>query len=87
MPTICTFRGIKVFMNYADHMPPHFHAVYAGAEAFVDIRTLEAISTDFPSRQLKMVIGWAACHQQELLENWELAQAKEELFQIMPTLL
>ncbi|MDF1617477.1 DUF4160 domain-containing protein, partial [Petrocella sp. FN5] len=22
------FRGIKIFMNYRDHLPPHFHAEY-----------------------------------------------------------
>ncbi len=26
MPIICTFRGIKIYINYNDHMPPHFHA-------------------------------------------------------------
>ena len=24
MPTICMFRGIKIFINWRDHMPPHF---------------------------------------------------------------
>ncbi len=28
MPTICMFRGIKIFMNYRDHLPTHFHAEY-----------------------------------------------------------
>ncbi len=27
-----------------------------------------------PSKQLKMLLGWAAFHQDELMENWELAQ-------------
>lgn len=86
MPTICTFRGIKVFINWNDHLPPHFHAAYAGAEVLIDINTLEPLSEGFPHRQLKMVLGWAACHQQELMENWELARAKEELYQIPATL-
>lgn len=30
MPTISMFRGIKVFINWRDHMPPHFHAAYGG---------------------------------------------------------
>ena len=28
MPTICMFRGIKIYINLRDHMPPHFHATY-----------------------------------------------------------
>ena len=28
MPTISYFRGIKIFINWNDHMPPRFHASY-----------------------------------------------------------
>ena len=31
MPTISMFRGIKITMYWADHMPPHFHATYGGS--------------------------------------------------------
>ena len=37
-----------------------------------------------PSKQLKMLLGWAAFHQDELMENWKLAQKKQELFEIEP---
>ncbi len=30
------------------------------------------------------MLGWAAFHQDELMENWELAQKKQELFEIEP---
>ena len=35
-------------------------------------------------RGIKIVIGWAAFHQEELRENWELAKEKQELFAIEP---
>jgi len=28
MPTISMFYGIKIFINYNDHIPSHFHAEY-----------------------------------------------------------
>ena len=31
-----------------------------------------------------MLLGWAALHQDELRENWELAKNKQELFSIEP---
>lgn len=31
-----------------------------------------------------MVIGWAALHQEELQENWKLAELQSELFEIEP---
>jgi len=30
MPELCRFYGIVIRMYYDDHLPPHFHAVYAG---------------------------------------------------------
>lgn len=84
MPTICMFRGIKIYINWQDHQPPHFHAVYAGEEVIVSIKELEVIEGEMPNKQLKMLLGWAAFHQEELLENWLLAEKKQELFAIEP---
>lgn len=84
MPTISMFRGIKVFMNWRDHQPPHFHAVYGGEEVIVSIRELEVMEGSMPSKQLKMLLGWAAMRQDELLDNWALAEKNQELFPIEP---
>lgn len=84
MPIICMFRGIKITINYNDHMPPHFHAYYGEYECCVDIDELEKIAGEMPSKQLKMLFGWAALHQEELRENWNLARQKQELFTIDP---
>lgn len=84
MPTICMFRGIKIYINWNDHQPPHFHAKYGSDEIIVSINEIEVIEGLFPNKQLKMIYGWTALHQEELLENWELARNKNELFQIEP---
>ena len=84
MPTICMFRGIKIFINWNDHRPPHFHATFGGNVVLVDINELEVLEGSFPGKQLKMLLGWAAFHQEELRENWELAEQKQELYPIEP---
>lgn len=84
MPTISMFRGIKIFMNWQEHQPPHFHATYGGDEVLISIKELEVLEGSIPSKQLKMLLGWAAFHQEELMENWELAEGKQELFAIEP---
>ncbi len=84
MPTICMFRGIKIYINCRDHMPPHFHATYGGKEIIVSINELEVIDGEMPNKQLKMLLGWAAFHQEELIENWKLASEKQELYAIEP---
>ncbi len=84
MPTISMFRGIKVYINWRDHMPPHFHAKYGSHEVIVSIKDIEVIEGTMPNKQLKMLLGWAAFHQEELMENWELATQQQELFAIEP---
>ena len=84
MPTICSFRGIKVFINWREHRPPHFPATYGGEEVLVLIDELEVFEGSMPNKQLKMLLGWAAFHQEELMENWELAERQQELFPIEP---
>lgn len=84
MPTICIFRGIKIYMNWREHQPPHFHAKYGGDEVVVGINDAEVIEGGIPSKQLKMLLGWTVLHQDELMENWKLAEQKQDLFQIEP---
>ncbi len=84
MPTICMFRGIKIYINWNDHMPPHFHAKYGNDEVIVSINDIDVIEGNMPNKQLKMLLGWAAFHQEELFENWKLAEGKQELFTIEP---
>ena len=84
MPTICMFRGIKIYINWDEHNPPHFHAKYGGEAVSIDINEIDVLEGSIPNKQLKMVLGWTALHQEELLENWELAKNKHELFSIEP---
>ena len=84
MPTILMFRGIKICIFWKDHMPPHFHAFYGMHDVIVSIEELEVLDGTMPSKQLKMLLGWAAFHQEELRENWELARQQQELFPIEP---
>jgi len=78
------FLGIKISINYRDHMPPHFHAYYGEYECSIEVEAIEMLSGDMPNKQLKMIYGWAALHQEELRENWYLAQQQKELFPIEP---
>ena len=84
MPVISTFNGIKIYINYRDHMPPHFHAYYGEYECIIDITEIEIIAGNMPNKQLKMIYGWTALHQEELQENWYLARRKATLFSIDP---
>ena len=84
MPTICIFRGIKIYMNWREHQPPHFHAKYGGDEVVIGINDAEVLEGGIPSKQLKLLLGWTVLHQDELMDNWKLAEQKQDLFPIEP---
>ena len=84
MPTLSMFYGILIQMFWADHAPPHFHALYAEFEALVDIRTLDVIRGSLPGRALALVLEWAALHREELMEDWNLCASKQAPRRIQP---
>ncbi len=84
MPTISTFFGIVIQMFWREHAPPHFHAIYSEFEAEIDIRTLEVLRGQLPKRALALVLEWAVEHRAELMEDWNLCQAKQLPKKIQP---
>ena len=83
MPTISRFYGIVIFMNYNDHLPAHFHARYQDQEVTVEIET-GVVQGRMSRRPLRMVLDWSERRQQELMNNWERARARQALEPIAP---
>ena len=84
MPIVSRFFGISIAFYWQDHVPPHFHAIYGGDEAMVDIRTGEVLRGSLPRRALSLVNEWRQQHTAELLDNWERAQQRGALAYIAP---
>lgn len=84
MPEISRFFGIIITMNYNDHAPPHFHVRYGGNKALVAIDGLTMLQGRIAPRVLGLVVEWAAQHQSELAENWELARCQAPLKPVKP---
>ena len=84
MPELSRFYGIVIQMYFGDHPPPHFHVIYAGSKAVVDIESLAFIEGHLPPRARGMVIEWATIHQEELKEAFRKAQAMEAPGKIAP---
>ncbi len=85
MPEISRFYGIVVFMNYNDHLPPHFHARYQGQEVTIEIQTGN-VKGRMSKRALRMLFEWLEKHQVELVDNWERARDRQSLKKIEPLL-
>ncbi len=82
MPEISKFYGIRITMNYNDHLPPHFHAAYGGSEAQLVIATGAILHGSLPPTAAKMVREWSSLHRAELEENWTLRGARLPLHRI-----
>ncbi len=83
MPEISRFYGIIIFMNFSDHLPPHFHARYQNQEVTIEIET-GVVTGKMSKRALRMLFEWMERHQEELMMNWERARARQPLEKIEP---
>ena len=64
---------------------PHiFHARYGRAQAIIGIAGLEVLEGRLPPRALALVMEWAAAHEVELREDWDLARRHAPLKKIAP---
>ena len=84
MPLLSSFYGIAIYMYYRDHAPPHFHAIYGGDEAIFDLSEMMIRRGRLPKRAERLVAEWAGLHREELLQDWDRAQAGETLEPIEP---
>jgi hypothetical protein len=84
MPELCRFYGIIIRMFWADHPPPHFHAIYGEHQALIEISTSEVFEGSLPLGARSLVRQWVDLHRDELLETWELARASKPLRKIEP---
>lgn len=75
MPEISRFYGIIIKMIFLDddkHHKPHVHVTYGDYEASVGIDG-ELLGGSLPVKQLKILNGWLALHEDELYAAWNNA--------------
>ena len=71
-------------MFWADHAPPHLHALYGEYEVLVDIKTFKIMKGKMPRRALALILEWAYLHRAELLEDWNLCKQNQTPKKIPP---
>jgi hypothetical protein len=85
MPEVSRFLGIIVSIYWeadAQHHEPHFHVRYANYRASYGINPVVQLAGALPLRQQRLVEAWAELHQEELLNNWALAQQGRKVVRI-----
>ena len=86
MPELSRFMGIIIKMLYNDnsqHNQPHIHVYYGEYEASIGIDG-ELLAGSIPVKQLRMVQGWLAIHEEEAYAAWNKAVKGEQFGKIAP---
>lgn len=81
MPELCRFYGIIIRMFWADHRPPHFHAIYGEHEALI---TSAIIEGSLPLGAKSLVSQWIDLHRAELMQEWDRARRSQPMDKIDP---
>lgn len=86
MPELSRFQGMVIYLLFKDnseHNKPHVHVYYGEYKASVGIDG-ELLAGSLPSKQLKMVAGWLALHEEEAYAAWNKAVSGEDFEKISP---
>ena len=79
MPQISAGCGIKIYIYFEDHPPPHFHAIGGGYEVIVEISSGRVLKGSAPRTELMRIINWGIENGIGLADNWQNAQTGEAL--------
>ncbi|MCK4750786.1 MAG: DUF4160 domain-containing protein [Bacteroidales bacterium] len=58
MPLIDAFNGMKIYVYYSDHPPPHLHVRYNEFEMQVFIETGKFNEGELPTKQKRQMKRW-----------------------------
>ncbi len=86
MPELSRFAGMIIYMLFFDvkqHNKPHVHVYYGEYKAVIAIDG-ELLAGSLPPKQMKIITGWLAFHEEEVYGAWNLAVKGEHFDKIAP---
>ena len=86
MPELSRFAGMIIYLLFNDigqHNKPHVHVYYGEYKAAVAVDG-ELLAGSLPSKQLKIIKGWLAFHEEEVYKAWNLAVQNKHFEKISP---
>lgn len=72
-----------LFNDVGQHNKPHVHVYYGEYKAAVAVDG-ELLAGSLPRKQLKIVTGWLAFHEEEVYKAWNLAVQNKHFEKISP---
>ena len=81
MPELSRFQGMIIYLLFRDNKEHNKHVYYGEYKAAIGIDG-ELLAGKLPARQMKMVVGRLALHEEEAYAAWNLAIAGEHFNKI-----
>lgn len=75
--------SILLFKDTQHHNKPHVHVYYGEYEASIGIDG-ELLAGSLPRRQMKIVVGWLALHEEEVYAAWNKAVQGQHFDKVRP---
>lgn len=85
-PNSADLQALSFTMLFKDtqhHNKPHVHVYYGEYEASIGIDG-ELLAGSLPRRQMKIVVGWLALHEEEVYAAWNSAVQGQHFDKISP---
>lgn len=83
MPKISEFKGMKIYVYFDDHDPPHFH-VRGEDKAEIYINTGKYKNGLLPLKKQRDIIVWLNKHRNDIMKTWKDCQEFKEPRKIPP---
>ncbi|HHW38999.1 MAG TPA: DUF4160 domain-containing protein [Bacillales bacterium] len=85
MPQICEFYGMKIYLYFDDHDPPHFH-VRGPDKTRINIINGEYLDGDQPLPRIKekKVLKWLEMNKIDMIKAWNACKEGEVPSKIPP---
>jgi hypothetical protein len=85
LPKISEFSGMKIYLYYDDHEPPHFH-VRGQWKTRIEIHSGQYMKGDapLPKGQEKDVLAWLEKYRDDMMKGWNDCRAGTEPTNIPP---
>lgn len=86
MPELSRFGGMVIkllFNDTSQHHKPHVHVFFGEYKASIGVDG-ELLAGSIPYKQLKIIVGWLALHEDEVYSAWNKAVRGEHFDKIEP---
>jgi len=79
---VSSFRCIS--FDTKRHHTPHVHARYQDSTAVIALESGEVLEGCLPPGKLRLVQAWVEIHREDLMADWNLAVAGQQVLPIEP---